>query len=494
LGITMRPHLVSHHSARRVAGSARALAWLGGSAAAIAALALGGWVDARAQFTLPANAKPDAAGGFTLPEQAPVRLSYQYAYGMESPFTYRRHNDLDSGLRDNFLAFKTKVFGSIVYRPTDWLTTTLEMKLGREYPIQEELQIQLPNGDVKVTQGREPTLLVEQLLLTVRNVIAPFEINLGRRNYEDDRHWVFDGSIDVASLSYRHENVRGELMVGRDLLWSLDALRKIKKPLTEMAMLYADYRGFDNNVLAAYVMKRRDPLGQEGAPVNWSLRASGKPSATFSYWLEAALQRGKDENGQKFKASAFDVGGTYRFADWPFDPNVTLSYAYGSGDGSPDDGINQEFRQTGLQTNEAKYIGLSKFKAYGEMLDSELSNMKIVTLGLGARLQPGISVDMIYHRYRLDALASEIRNWGLTAQMNTLPGSATKPQSKEMGQEVDLVIGFRGLFDIRRLGLDLRIGRFFPGAAFRRADPINPNNPQGQGANKGLSVIAKFRY
>jgi alginate production protein len=476
-------------------GTRTATAWRAvwrvlGTATTVAVLALGGWVDAQAQFTLPGNAQPNEAGGFTLPDRAPARLSYQYSWGTESPFTYRRNNDLDPGLLDNFLSFKTKVFGSIVYRPTDWLSATLEMKLGREYPILEELQIQLPNGDVKVTQGREPTLLVEQMLLTVRQVIAPFEINIGRRNYEDDRHWVFDGSIDVASLGYRHDDVRGELMVGRDLLWSLDALRRVKKPLTEMAMLYVDYRGFDNNVLAAYVLRRRDPLGQEGAPVNWSLRASGKPTATFSYWAEAALQRGKDETGQKFKASAIDVGGTYRFSELPFDPNITLSYAHGSGDGTPDDGVNQEFRQTGLQTNEAKYIGLSKFKAYGEMVDSELSNMKVMTLGLGARLHPGLSVDLIYHHYQLDKPATEIRNWGLTAQMNTLPGA----QSKDMGQEVDLVLGFRGLFDVRRLGLDLRIGRFFPGAAFRRAASSNPNNASSLGANKGLSVIAKIRF
>jgi alginate production protein len=124
------------------------------------------------------------------------------------------------------------------------------------------------------------------------------------------------------------------------------------------------------------------------------------------------------------------------------------------------------------------------------MLDSELSNLKIMTLGLGARLHPGLSVDLIYHHYQLDKPATEIRNWGLTAQMNTLPGA----QSKDLGQEVDLVLGFRGLFDVRRLGLDLRIGRFFPGAAFRLADSSKPNNPAGRGANKGLSVVAKIRY
>ena len=441
---------------------------------------------ALAQFEAPKGAP---AGTFGTPGQPTARLSYQYAYGMESPFTYRRNKDLDNGLRDNSLLFKTKVFGSITYRPTDWLAATLEMKLGREYAVREEQQIQLPSGDIRLPPRREPTLLVEQALITVRQVIAPFEINLGRRNYEDDRHWVFDGSMDVASLSYRHENVRAEAMVARDVLWSLDALRHSNKARIESAMVYADYRGFDNQVLAAYVLKRNDLSGNEGRPLMLGLRGHGKPSAAFSWWAEAAWLRGHDENGNRFRAHGLDVGATYRFADLPFDPNITLAYANGSGDGNPGDGVNTEFRQTGLQTNEAKYIGLSKFKAYGETLDSELSNLRVMTLGLGARAAPGVSLDLVYHRYRLNAYASEIRNWALTAQMNTLAGQ----QSKDVGQALDLVVGFRGLFGVRRLGLDLRAGVFMPGQAFRTADG-NLANTAGRRADRGASVIAKFRY
>ena len=440
----------------------------------------------RAQFELPKAATP---GGFGSPVAAPLRLSYQYAYGMESPLTYRRNNDLDSGVRDNILLFKSKVFGSILYRPTDWLAATLEMKLGREWAVREEQQVTLPSGDIHYPPRREPTLLVEQALLTVRQVIAPFEINLGRRNYEDDRHWVFDGSMDVLSLSYRHENVRAEVLLGRDTLWSLDALRHTVKARVETALMSFEYRGFENHVLAAYVIQRNDLADHEGKPLLLGLRGNGKPTAAFSWWAEAALLRGSDETGQRFKASGFDVGGTYRFAEVPFDPNITLALAYGSGDGTPGDGVNHEFRQTGLQTNEARYIGLSKFKAYGERLDSELSNLRIVTLGLGARVAPGTSVDLIYHRYQLDAPASEIRNWALTAQMNSLPGAA----SKDMGQALDLVIGFRGLFDIRRFGLDLRTGLFFPGQAFRRSSGA-ATGVASRSADKGASVVAKFRY
>ena len=208
-----------------------------------------------AQFELPKAPETGSPGPAPPP---PARLSYQYAYGMESPFSYRRNKDLDNRVADNVLLFKTKVFGSFTYRPANWLALTLEGTLSREYALQEQAMIALPNGDVAVPPARPPNLLVEQALVTVRQVIAPFEINLGRRNYEDERHWVFDGSMDVASLSYRHENLRAEAMLGRDVLWSLDALTPAHKQRIETAYFYADYRGFDNQVLAAYALKRRD--------------------------------------------------------------------------------------------------------------------------------------------------------------------------------------------------------------------------------------------
>jgi alginate production protein len=180
------------------------------------------------------------------------------------------------------------------------------------------------------------------------------------------------------------------------------------------------------------------------------------------------------------------VGATYRFADLPFDPSVTLAYARGSGDGNASDASNTEFRQTGLHSNEARYIGFGAFKVFGEVIDPDLSNLKIATVGVGARVTPGISVDLVYHRYQLNAIASEVRNWGLTAQMNTLAGQ----QSRDVGQELNLVVCFRGMFGVNRLGLDLRMGKFFPGKAFRNSDG-------GSGfrrADNGVAVVAKFRY
>lgn len=434
-----------------------------------------------AQFELPS----ETTTGLKPPPQ-PSRLAWQYSYGVESPLTWRRDRDLDTRLRDDFSAGKPKITGLVTWRPTNWLSATLEMRFEQEFVQHEEDPTVLPNGDVVAAQQRKPSFAVDQALINVRGITAPFEFNLGRRNYEDERHFLYDGSIDVASVSLRHENFRAEAFVGRDVAWSLDLLQKEQKVPIETVMLHGDYRGFENQTVGFYVMRRRDLSGLEGRPMTFGLRASGRPTPQWSYWSEFALMRGSDENGRRFAGRAFDVGATYRFSDLPYDPNVTLAYAFGSGDAGGE--RNTGFRQTGLHSNEARYIGLTKFKTYGEMLDPELSNLKIATLGIGARATPGISIDLVYHRYWLDQIATDGRNWGLTAPMNP----AGVAPSTDVGQEIDLVVGFRGLFGVRRLGLDLRLGKFFPGKAFRTTDGNNP--PTLRRADNGAIVVAKFRW
>jgi alginate production protein len=97
-----------------------------------------------------------------------------------------------------------------------------------------------------------------------------------------------------------------------------------------------------------------------------------------------------------------------------------------------------------------------------------------------------VSVDVVYHRYRLHEFADENRNWALTAQM-----SQVDPPSKNVGDAIDLVIGLRNLFGLRRLGMDLRVGWFFPGTAFLRNDG-DEDNPVIRKADTGFTIVTKF--
>ena len=432
---------------------------------------------------------------FSLPGQAaaPQRLTYQYSWGGEAEVLYRRDNDVNGRVRDNSTLVKPQLNGVFVYRPTDWLEATAELLFERELAYHEETFVRLPNGTVQERPVRPYSLLVEQLFLNFRQPGSRFSFALGRRNYEDDRHWIYDTSMDMASVLYREGRFRAEFSLGREA-WRQAELLPSHHQQTDQVdtyMLYAEYRGFESLRLAAYQVIRDDrtPLTNEGRPRLLGLRLQGNPTPTFSYWAELARNFGQDEARHHFKGRAFDIGTTYRVPRLPFGPYVTFAYAAATGDANSNDSDNREFRQTGLQSNEHRYGGIAMFNIYGEVLAPELSNLKVTSVGLGFRPAPTASLDFIYHRYKLHELTDENRNWLLSGLMNQVSGS----ESKDVGRALDVVLGLRNIFGIRRLGLDLRMGWFAPGPAFVRNDGTR-TRPERHTGDRAMAVVAKFFF
>jgi alginate production protein len=441
----------------------------------------GGAIESQeAQFQLP----QPAPEGEEPTQQLPSRLVYKYGYGSESEITYRRDPDLDDRVDDDSLIATPELNAHVIYRPTDWLETGLEMILQREFPIQEEHRVVQPNGDVEVSENRQLSLEVDQLFVRVKDVTDPLEFTVGRLNFEDYRHFLYDTSLDIGQVKFKQGKVRVETSFGRENVVDPDLLQNTQQDRINTYILYTDYRGIEDITLGAYAILRDDQGNDEGQPWWLGVRSQGFLSEEFSYWGEFAHMGGEDENSRNFSAYAFDVGGTYRFTNLPFNPNFTLGFALATGDGDPTDNTNNEFRQTGLQSNEAGFAGVSEFKYYGEAVDPELSNLKILTADLGFRPSPDISVDLVFHKYWLFDKAEELRNSEITALMNQDPSR----QSKDVGNAFDIVIGIRSLFGIRRLGTDLRAGWFFPGDAFRVEEP----GGSFDSADKGISVVIKF--
>jgi alginate production protein len=435
-----------------------------------------------AQFQLP-QAPPE---GEEPAPQLPTRLVYEYGYGSESEIDYRKDPDLNSRVDDDSLIAIPELNAHVIYRPTDWLETGLEMILQREFPVQEEHRVMLPNGDVEVSENQQLSLEVDQAFVRVKNVTDPLEFTVGRLNFEDYRHFLYDTSLDMVQVKLKHGKYRVEATVGRENLVDPDLLQNTQQDRINTYMLYMDYRGIEDINVAGYTIVRDDQRNEEGKPWWLGLRSQGFLSEEFSYWAELAHMRGEDDTSRNFSAYAFDVGGTYRFTNLPYNPNITLGFALATGDSDPTDNKNNEFRQTGLQSNEGRFAGVSEFKYYGETVDPELSNLKILTADLGFRPTPDISVDLVFHKYWLydKAEDEELRNSGITALMN----QDDTRSSKDVGNAFDIVIGFRSLFGIRRLGTDLRAGWFFPGDAFRVEEP----GGSFRNADNGVSVVIKF--
>jgi alginate production protein len=457
---------------------------------------------ALAQFQLP---PPKQEGEAAPPFELPKVLKYQYAFGTTSDIRYRANSDVDTRVRDTSLIFSPQLDGILTYRPTTWLESTLEMVLEREWAVQEEDPVHLPSGELQFSENRRLILALEQAFVTFKpfGPVGPFELTVGRRNFEDGRQWLYDTALDVALVRFRQSNFHTELSVGRKDLVKVDILKQAgtrglpvnidpaaigaEGRKTENYIFYTEYRGIEDIKLSAYSIYRNDRAGLEGRPLWMGARVTGRPSDSFRFWGDLALLRGTDELQRHFRAHALDVGATYVFTRLPFYPTITLGYAYGSGDGNPDDSRNAEFRQTGLQSNEGRFAGVSKFKFYGETLDLELSNLQILTAGFGFRPAANVYVDFVYHLYRLNQIADETRNWALTAFMNQ-----EDALSKDVGSALDVVIGFRRLFGVQKLGLDLRMGWFFPGKAFLRDEGVV--DPNIRRADNAFSLLARVLY
>ncbi len=197
------------------------------------------------------------------------------------------------------------------------------------------------------------------------------------------------------------------------------------------------------------------------------------------------------------RGTAYDIGATYRFPNFPLAPCITVADAYGSGDASGTDGVNREYRQTGLQSNETKFCGVAQFKRYGEFIDPELSNLRIYTLGIGFRPTANTYVDIVYHQFKLNYIATDVRNGLISAQMNTrLAGSGLT--SKDVGHELDVIVAFRRILGTK-WAVDLRAGYFFPGNAYLRNDGGNvptstTNPPRFANPDRGLRILGVFSY
>lgn len=175
------------------------------------------------------------------------------------------------------------------------------------------------------------------------------------------------------------------------------------------------------------------------------------------YWLDAAFVAGSIK-GRTIRGYAFDVGASYIARKLPFSPYVTLAYAHGSGDSHPTTGTDHNFRQTGFHSNSGKFGGVVNFDYYGILFDPELSNLRIFTAGFGLRPLPRTSIDIVYHRYAQNSLATTLRA--------TDVGGKLTGTNKTLGDEIDVVFGVRVIQNLR---MRLRSGYFIPGPAFATA-------------------------
>jgi alginate production protein len=207
------------------------------------------------------------------------------------------------------------------------------------------------------------------------------------------------------------------------------------------------------HTVAAYGLLCDDRSPAQDQPLFLGLHAHGTFREAIAYWLELVSVQGR-EGPRTLQGYGVDLGMSYRLP-LPWHPAVTLSVAFGSGDPTPQDRVDRSFRQTGLHDNEGKFQGIAKFKYYGELFDPELSNLLILTGGIGLRPTRTSSVDLVFHAYLQHTAVAQLRD----TRLDTTPTG----RSRQLGGELDLIVGYEPKPQVKMRGI---VGVFVPGQAF----------------------------
>lgn len=280
-----------------------------------------------------------------------------------------------------------------------------------------------------------------------------FDVQAGRQDFDEPREWIHDENLDALRLLWRGEGLRLELSASTVLS---EGSRRDRETNNLLAYLS---NGDWNRHLAAWALQRSDTEGpDEDETLHLGLRALGEWLPDHELWFEAALLRGEAGGGADRRGWGLDLGTTWSPPQLePF--HLTAGFAHGSGDADPNDGTDATFRQTGLNDNNGQLGSVTSFRYYGELVDPELANLQVATLGLGIRPRDELSLDLVWHALRQDEPSTQL----FDANLKHKPDGV----HRELGHELDLVLGWR---PDSRWDLEVIVGTFNPGRAFPDAD------------------------
>lgn len=379
------------------------------------------------------------------PPETTIRLAPFLTFGGQIEFEYRleRNLDLDDTRDEDLSTIEPGLSLAFSFDPSKIFQLFFDVNLSGEFIFEDRDQ-----EDHKVSFQFEQAYL---LFKNLANERLAFQI--GRQRFDDEREWLYDEELDAARAFFQLSSFLLEISVSREGLVDRDLLNDDKADRINNYIAYGTYAIPEEIYAAAYVLIRDDTSDAEDSPIFIGIHSDGDVTDSLEYWLELAYVWGKD-GSNKISGFGFDLGSTYVF-NLTLQPSITLAYAFGTGDGDPDDGVDKGFRQTGLQGNESDFNGVVDFKYYGELFDPELSNLSVFTVGGGIKPTEETSVDVVYHYYLQHKASDSLRDTGIDADPDG--------RSKRLGSEIDLIIGYAGADNLE---LAVMLGYFIPGKAF----------------------------
>ena len=363
---------------------------------------------------------------------------------LELSYEGLRNTDLGEGEDTGLDLLKAELELELLFAPSERFDAYLRMQLTQRSTPQDE-------GD-QSSSGTE--LILNEAYVTLTASAPGLSLRVGRQLFEDERQWLYDAELDAVRGRFIDARSLLELSVSeKALLAEEDLLNSADEESITNFIFYGIREIADGIDLGGFAVAGENHDVADTRTLLVGLTSRGEAANGLDYWIDAALLRGEDQ-GADLRGYGIDFLASYRF-EAPLRPRVLMGYAFGSGDPDPDGGDDRGFRQTGLQDNEAELGGVAAFKYLGEVFDPELSNLSVLTAGIGVHPHEDLSIDLVYHRYLQDDASEQISS-------SVLEAEATG-ESRRLGDEIDLVVGYESAEHVSISGF---FGCFLPGAAF----------------------------
>jgi alginate production protein len=316
---------------------------------------------------------------------------------------------------------------------------------------------------------------------------TPWSLQAGRVELLDRRAWWWDEDLDAVRARYDAGTWRLDSGIARELLRKssanngvLPAARGVTRFFGQATWPWAKRHALDafwlvqndgsSRPAAGAVFRDEDATDPSDLAARWvGLRASGEwrveDGPRLAYWADTAFLSGREQvtafdeqpddslvaagtQRRRVRGNAFDIGATGSLA-LPLRPSLTVGYARGS----------SGFRQTGLQENKTRFGGVKRWQRYGELVQPELANLSVASLGAGVRVLENSSIELMAHRLRQVRASERLAGSRLSAD--------PQGSSRNVGREVNLLIAVR---ESKRIEFTFKASHFKPGAAFAPAE------------------------
>jgi len=355
-------------------------------------------------------------------------------------------------------------------RDTAQAEAELKLRLRQSLGDSARFEAQIAFASVRFSEDElnnddEPyTFDLERLYLQVRPNAA-LRLRAGRQTIDDPLQAVVDEELDGLRVTYEAGIAEFEISLTREDWFEASTFSREDNITNTMALI--EFKPSKDTLWMPYVLHRSaEPLSDdESVNTNWlnndqpvealwaGLQGIVEPdNSAFRYWFHGSVLDGEaSDDTQTTELGGYSVNvGLNWTTSLAMQPTFTIAAAQGSG-GDP----SERFRQSRLQSNNFALNGKNTFRYLGEVMDPELTNLRVLTFGMGVKVTKQWRADLALHSYQQVVLEDNLRGSDIEFSPTGL--------NDDLGQAVDVVLSYQPDGQLQIQGT---AGLFIPGEAF----------------------------